>query len=92
MTNTERALPSERRLYRDGNQWCAVGLRFRNLAQDRAGFGSTQEDAVMMLNTITRERHKVEDFEIGGFCRQCKDWVAEDQEMDGCRDPDCPCQ
>ena len=88
---TEIALPPQRRLYRDGNQWCAVGLHFRNLAVDRAGFGDTQADAVMNLNAARHEKAEVEDFEIGGFCRQCKEWVAEEDVMEGCRDPLCPC-
>jgi hypothetical protein len=29
----------------DGNMWCAVGPHFRNLQEDRAGFGATKEDA-----------------------------------------------
>lgn len=84
--------PHQRRLYMDGNQWCAVGPWFRNLAIDHAGFGNTQSDAVANLNATRRENLVVKDFEVGGFCRQCKDWVAEKQIMDGCRDPDCPCQ
>ncbi|KKL62129.1 hypothetical protein LCGC14_2188310 [marine sediment metagenome] len=87
----ETALPPQRRLYMDGNMWCAVGLHFRNLAIDDAGFGETQKEAVANLNTARRENNTVEDFEIGGFCRQCKVWVEDGLQMDGCRDPDCPC-
>ena len=85
--NIERALPIKRRLYRDGNKWCAVGLSFRNLAIDKAGFGETQTEAVYNLNSFL----KVKDFEVGGFCRQCAEWVAEEDVMEGCRDPFCPC-
>ena len=83
---------TKRRLYMDGNQWCAVPPLFRNLAIDPAGFGDTKVEAVASLNAARHEKKSVEDFEVGGFCRQCKDWVPEEQEMDGCRDPDCPCQ
>ncbi len=88
---TEAALPPQRRLYKDGNQWCAVGLRFRNLAIDNAGFGDTQADAVENLNAVCHEKAKIEDFEVGGFCRRCTEWVEEGAQMCGCRDPDCPC-
>lgn len=91
METIERAMPRQRRLYMDGNQWCAVGPHFRNLAQDLAGFGDTQEDAVAVLNSVAHEKKRVEDFEVGGFCHQCKDWVPENETMDGCRDPNCPC-
>lgn len=76
----------------DGNMWCAVGPHFRNLAIDVAGFGLTQEKAVAELNAVRRENKSVEDFDVGGFCRQCKDWVEADAQIDGCRDPECPCQ
>ena len=85
------ALPPHRRLYMDGNMWCAVGPHFRNLAIDDAGFGETHEDAAAQLNIVRREDKAVEDFEVGRFCGQCKDWVAEEAVMEGCRDPDCPC-
>lgn len=88
----ERALPHHRRLYMDGNQWCAVGPWFQNLAIDKAGFGDTQSDAVANLNAARRENVSVEDFEVGGFCRRCTEWVAKGMEMDGCRDPACPCR
>ncbi len=81
----------ERRLYLDGNQWCAVGFGFQNLTINKAGFGDTQSEAVVNLNAARHENALVEDFVVGGFCSQCKDWVLEGQEMDGCRDPDCPC-
>ncbi len=87
----ETAMPRQRRLYRDGNKWCAVGLHFRNLAIDLAGFGDTQVEAVSSLNTLSHEKSNVKDFEVGGFCRQCTEWVAEEDIMEGCRDPDCPC-
>ncbi len=87
----EQALPPHRRIYMDGNAWCAVGPDFRNLAIDHAGFGVTPEIAVANLNATRRENSTIEDFEIGGFCRQCKEWVPEGAQMDGCRDPDCPC-
>lgn len=32
-------------IYMDGNAWCAVGPHFRDLMQDRAGFGYTPESA-----------------------------------------------
>lgn len=32
-------------LFMDGNAWCAVGPHFRDLMQDRAGFGDTQQAA-----------------------------------------------
>lgn len=88
----ETTLPPQRRLYTDGNVWCAVGPQFRNLAMDKAGFGDTQAEAVANLNAARHESKAVEDFEVGGFCRQCTAWVQEEAEMDGCRDPDCPCQ
>lgn len=88
---TEIALPSQRRLFMDGDKWCAVGLRFRNLAVDLAGFGDTQADAVAGLNALSHEKTEVKDFEVGGFCRQCTEWVAEEDIMEGCRDPNCPC-
>lgn len=82
----------KKRLYRDGNKWCAVGLGFRNLALDLAGFGDTQAEAVAELNEADRQNgHNINDFEVGGFCRQCKAWVAEEETMDGCRETDCPC-
>lgn len=82
------------RLYMDGNMWCAVGPGFRNLALDKAGFGATKTGAVANLNGLhnrVSDKRPVEDFEAGGFCSQCKDWVAEETVMEGCRDPDCPC-
>lgn len=88
---TEKAMPFKRRLYMGGNQWCAVGPGFRNLAIDPAGFGDTQEAAVAELNATVGESAEVDEFEVGGFCRRCKEWVREDEDMDGCRDPDCPC-
>ena len=87
----EQAMPTQRRLYRDGNMWCAVGLHFRNLAVDPAGFGETQELAITDLKRQTRDNLSLDQFEVGGFCRRCKDWVPEGIEMDGCRDPGCPC-
>ncbi len=33
-------------VFRDGDSWCAVGPTFRDLQQDRAGFGDTAELAV----------------------------------------------
>ncbi|MEE9598192.1 MAG: hypothetical protein V3V96_15580 [Acidiferrobacterales bacterium] len=80
----------QRRLFLDGNQWCATGIGFRNLALDEAGFGDTQEEAIVQLNEPGPRG--VEAFEVGGFCRQCTEWVEEEVQMDGCRDPDCPCQ
>lgn len=32
-------------IFMDGNAWCAVGPHFRDLQQDRAGFGYTPESA-----------------------------------------------
>lgn len=32
-------------IFLDGNMWCAVGPHFRDLMQDRAGFGETQQAA-----------------------------------------------
>ena len=90
MTDTW-AMPIKRRLYMDGNAWCAVGPSFRNLAIDPAGFGDTQADAVANLNVVRHENVEVEDFEVGGFCRRCTEWVEEDCAMEGCRDPQCPC-
>ena len=83
----------EARLYKDGNMWCAVGPGFINLAVSKAGFGATKTGAVANLNgelPLTQKR-PVGDFTIGGFCRQCKEWVPEDAVMEGCRDPYCPC-
>ena len=77
-----------RRLYRDGDQWCAVGPGF---SINYAGFGDTQAKAVANLNVARHEKVKIEDFKVGGFCRRCKEWVAEEDVMEGCRDPDCPC-
>lgn len=28
-------------IFKDGNMWCAVGPHFRNIQEDRAGFGET---------------------------------------------------
>ena len=83
----------EGRLYRDGNMWCAVGPGFRDLALDKAGFGATKTGAVANLNGLLRlkEKRAVSEFVVGGFCSQCTDWVPEGLDMDGCRDPDCPC-
>ncbi len=78
----------ERRIYMDGNQWCAVGRGFRNLAEDRAGFGDDPEAAVRDLDP----NMNIEDFVSGGYCRVCKDWAPSDERMDGCRDPGCPCR
>ena len=84
------------RLYRDGNAWCAVAPGFRNLAEDVAGFGDTQEEAVASLHKVKRSTLNITlyeaRFEVGGYCRRCKEWVEENIQMDGCCDPDCPCQ
>jgi hypothetical protein len=32
-------------IFKDGSAWCAVGPHFRDLMQDRAGFGDAPEDA-----------------------------------------------
>lgn len=37
------------RVYRDGDQWCAVGRDFRNLQESHAGFGLTPESALIAL-------------------------------------------
>ena len=87
----ETALPPQRRLYMDGNAWCAVGPHFRNLAIDEAGFGDTQSDAVANLNAARHESAAVENFEVGEFCHQCGEWVPLGVSTDGCRDPGCPC-
>jgi len=42
---------SKPRIYKDGNQWCAVGKDFINLQESEAGFGDTPLDAVNALNT-----------------------------------------
>lgn len=88
---TAQTLPPQRRLYMDGNAWCAVGPHFRNLQLDEAGFADTQAEAVANLNAARHENTNVEDFEVGGFCRQCTEWVPEDVQTEGCRDPNCPC-
>ena len=88
---TETALPPQRRLYMDGNKWCAVGPHFRNLQQDHAGFGDTKQEAVDDLNRRRCANDYVWEFEVGGFCRICKEWVPEGVTLDGCRDPNCPC-
>lgn len=80
----------EARLYRDGNMWCAVPPGFRDLAVDDAGFGETQELAVEDLRRRIAADLTVEDFVTGGYCRRCTEWVAEDEDMEGCRDPNCP--
>lgn len=72
---TEEALPRQRRLYMDGDMWCAVGPDFRNLAIDPAGFGKTEAEAVADLNSVRRENVAIEKFEVGGFCHQCGEWV-----------------
>ena len=83
----------EARLYMDGNMWCAVGPGFIDLATSPAGFGATKTGAVANLNGLVKMNKKrpVDDFVVGGFCRQCKEWVAEEDVMEGCRDPACPC-
>ena len=80
----------ERRLYMDGNQWCAVGLGFRDLTVDQAGFGDSQADAVAALSAATGDKFKVEDFVVGGYCRRCQEWWPEGESADGCEDPICP--
>ena len=79
------------RLYKDGNMWCAVAWHFRDLGQDDAGFGETQEEAVADLQSRCKDRLKLEYFMVGGFCRRCKDWVQEDTSPEWCADHDCPC-
>ena len=36
-------------IYMDGNKWCAVGPKFRNLQEDHAGFGNTPVEAFAEL-------------------------------------------
>lgn len=83
----------KRRLYLDGNMWCAVDIGFRNLAQDPAGFGPTQEEAVAQLLQASPNKQSIDlsSFEVGGFCSRCQEWIVEGEVPDGCRDPDCPC-
>lgn len=88
---SERAMPFQRRLYMDGDQWCAVGPGFRNLAIDPAGFGGTPAAAVTALNAARDEAAEVDEFEVGGFCRLCKAWVPVDESVVMCCEPDCPC-
>lgn len=48
-------------LFLDGNQWCAVGPTFENLAESPAGFGSTHGDALSNLRTAHRhDQHHAE--------------------------------
>ena len=68
-------MPPQRRLYTDGDQWCAVGPHFRNLQEDAAGFGDTQVEAVASLNAARHETADVKDFEVGSFCHQSGRWV-----------------
>lgn len=80
------------RIYMDGNQWCAVGRGFQNLAISQAGFGDTPEEAVAELANTTHKDLDVNNFEFGGFCSVCSEWAQDGALMDGCRDPGCPCQ
>jgi len=82
---------SNARLYRDGNMWCATPHGFQNLAISLAGFGETQQTAVIDLQKHTRKTIAFDEFEVGGYCRRCREWVPEDVQRDGCRDSDCPC-
>ena len=87
-------MPSKPRLYMDGDMWCAVGPLFRNLAIDKAGFGTTKTGAVANLNGLyhsINDKRSVNEFEVGGFCSRCTEWVGEEEVMEGCRDPYCPC-
>lgn len=82
------------RLYLDGDMWCAIPPGFRELAVSKAGFGKTKEMAVHNYNmsvSVYRAR-RVDEFVVGGYCSQCTEWVPEDDVMEGCRDPHCPCQ
>lgn len=38
-------------IFRDGNAWCAVGPHFRDLMQDKAGFGDTPQHAYSRWKT-----------------------------------------
>lgn len=79
----------------DGNMWCAVGPGFQNLAISKAGFSTTKVGAVANLNGLhhrVSDKRSVDEFEVGGFCSQCTEWVEEMASMDGYRDFHCPCQ
>ena len=82
------------RLYMDGNKWCAVHPHFIDLQKSHGGFGDTQQEAVDDLKSRVGDGWdcKIEDFEVGGYCKPCRDWVEEIAVMEGCRDPVCPCQ
>lgn len=47
------ALQGEPRIFRDGNQWCAVGPGFKNLQESPAGFGDTPDAALYALSLDT---------------------------------------
>ena len=40
-------------IFRDGNQWCAVGPGFKNLQESPAGFGDTPNAALYALSLDT---------------------------------------
>ena len=61
----------------DGNAWCAVDRGFVDLATSPAGFGDDPEKAVLHLGREIHENLNLEDFETGGFCKQCSEWLAD---------------
>ncbi len=47
------------RIFKDGNQWCAVRHDFINLMESPAGFGDTQEQAIKALCDAAQEQSKM---------------------------------
>jgi len=84
---------STARLYLDGDIWCATPPGFSNPVKNKAGFGNTQAAAVMAYNeqNSVYAVRRVDEFVVGGYCKRCTEWVPEDDVMEGCRDPHCPC-
>jgi len=44
-------------IFKDGNKWCAVGPQFRNLQEDRAGFGDTPAEARQEWWAANKDSH-----------------------------------
>lgn len=51
-------------VFRDGNEWCAVGPHFRCLADSGAGFGETPEAAVEALREVIKHMPTFADFKV----------------------------
>lgn len=59
-TAAQAAEPEAYRVFKDGNQWCAVGPAFTNLQESPAGFADTPYLALERLTEAeAEERRKV---------------------------------